>query len=309
MKKRISMLLVFLLVFCFLAGCDAQENFSEYPFVNINWERSTENDTEFIRFYDSGEFSYYCACGNPVNDSDLCEGYSYNVSTGIITLDYTEKTKETVTKVILKKVSDDELVLEFDGEVRTFSKSREKTYLDSLSYDGKEYSLITYNSDIFNYDLAKGVEYEEDEILKIPHDKWDIVYYNGDLFVLNADISEVNSYYSNDKNYTWWVRVENIETETQYTVELSLVEAEIEYIYKMDSMPREETIFFEDIKQFATLGKTSNDGLISATTELVWRENGWYWRSEIIDESTEGWPEFIIELPKALSDRITPPQN
>lgn len=122
MKKYISVLLVMALVFGLCAGCVGKKDYSEYSFVNVQWTRSTEFDTEYIRFSEDGEFSYYCACGNPVNDSDLCEGYSYNDSTKTIKLDYMEEFEETVTKVVIVSCTDETLVLDFDGDVRTFTK-------------------------------------------------------------------------------------------------------------------------------------------------------------------------------------------
>ena len=72
------------LVFGLCAGCVGKKDYSEYSFVNVQWTRSTEFDTEYIRFSEDGEFSYYCACGNPVNDSDLCEGYTYDDSSAVV---------------------------------------------------------------------------------------------------------------------------------------------------------------------------------------------------------------------------------
>ena len=85
----------------FLTACTKESVSYDYDFVNITWTRDAEDDTEFIRFSDDGSFSYYCACGNPVNDSDLCEGYTYDTDTNMITLEYSEKTKETLSKIKL----------------------------------------------------------------------------------------------------------------------------------------------------------------------------------------------------------------
>ena len=171
-------------------------------------------------------------------------------------------------------------------------------------YEGKKYFLIQYNSDIFNYDLTSDIEYEEDEICPIEKAKWDTVYYNGDLFIVETDVEKASRYYSDDQNYNWWVKIEEPNSDSEYTANLTLSYAEREYIYNMENMDKNKTIFFEDIKKFATLAKTSNDGLITATTELVWCDDRWYWRSEIIDEGVEGWPEYIFKLPQTLNDRI-----
>ena len=128
MKKYLSF---FALVFVFtilLVGCAKKEaknlnvDYSQYSFVNISWTRDAENDTETIRFGEDGSFSYYCACGNPVNDSDLCEGYTYDDTTKTITLDCIEKTDDMVDVIKIVKCDENELHLDFDGEIRVFTK-------------------------------------------------------------------------------------------------------------------------------------------------------------------------------------------
>ena len=69
-----------------------------------------------------GSFYYSCACGNPVNDADLCEGYTYHEETNEITLDYMESTEEMVTTIRIVQVSEDVLELDFNGEIRTFER-------------------------------------------------------------------------------------------------------------------------------------------------------------------------------------------
>ena len=64
--------------------------------------------------------SYYCSCGNSVNDSDLCEGYRYDDETKTITLICLEETDEMVTKIKVVKYDENELHLDFDGEIRVF---------------------------------------------------------------------------------------------------------------------------------------------------------------------------------------------
>lgn len=129
MKKFISLVVIFLLCTIFLVGCsknqttsDLAVDYSEYPFVNVSWTRDAENDIETIRFSNDGDFTYYCACGNPVNDSDLCEGYTYDDNTKTITFDCIETTDEMITKIKIVKCDEQELHLDFDGEIRIFTK-------------------------------------------------------------------------------------------------------------------------------------------------------------------------------------------
>ena len=75
-----------------------------------------------IRFGADGKFTYYCACGNPVNNSDLCEGYTYDDSTKTISLNCIETTDEMVTTIKIVKCDENSLHLDFDGEIRIFEK-------------------------------------------------------------------------------------------------------------------------------------------------------------------------------------------
>lgn len=124
---RIS--IIFSLIFSFLfssnvisVNIDDKQNHSEYPFMDVDWIRDGEQDLETLSFSSNGHFSYFCSCGNPVNDSDLCETYTYNESRKEFNLNCYEKTNETVTRIKLVDYDDENLILDFDGEIRKFTK-------------------------------------------------------------------------------------------------------------------------------------------------------------------------------------------
>ena len=126
MKKIIILVLATLL----LTGCDStreeqqEKDYSKYSFTDVSWTRDAENDIETIVFKSNGRFVYYCSCGNPVNDSDLCENYTYNDKTKEITLDCFEETEETITKIKVLKSTETTLELDFNGEIRKFEKEK-----------------------------------------------------------------------------------------------------------------------------------------------------------------------------------------
>ena len=126
MKKIIILVLAALL----LTGCDStkeekqEKDYSKYSFADVSWTRDAENDIETIVFKSNGRFVYYCSCGNPVNDSDLCENYTYNDKTKEITLDCFEETEETITKIKVIKSTETTLELDFNGEIRKFEKEK-----------------------------------------------------------------------------------------------------------------------------------------------------------------------------------------
>ena len=124
MKK----IIIVLLVMIFLVGCsknkDKKIDYSEYLFTDVSWTRETEHDIETLRFNSDGRFTYYCACGNPVNDSDLCDGYIYNDENQEIKLECFEITEEMVTNIKIVEMSEDVLELDFNGEIRKFEKEK-----------------------------------------------------------------------------------------------------------------------------------------------------------------------------------------
>ena len=129
MKKRLTLIVMVLVCAIFFVGCSESKkkeasgvDYSKYSFVNTSWTRDAEHDTETIRFNKDGSFVYYCGCGNPVNDSDLCEGYTYDDKTKTITFNCIETTDEMITEIKVVKCDENSLHLDFNGEIRIFEK-------------------------------------------------------------------------------------------------------------------------------------------------------------------------------------------
>ena len=126
MKKNI---IILMLVGLFLTGCgDTKEkiqgkDYGKYLFTDVIWIRDSEHDIETIIFHADGSFSYSCACGNAVNDSDLCESYVYNDKTKEIKFECFETTEDMITNVKIVEMSEDILELDFHGEIRKFEKN------------------------------------------------------------------------------------------------------------------------------------------------------------------------------------------
>ena len=125
MVKKI-LVAVLIIEVLLLTGCEEKKknktNYNEYSFAGMNWVRDVLNDIETIRFNTDGSFSYSCACGNPVNDADLCENYTYNEDTKEIKLDCLEETEDTITLIKVVNLTDTTLELDFNGELRIFEK-------------------------------------------------------------------------------------------------------------------------------------------------------------------------------------------
>ena len=122
MKKIIILILAGIL----LTGCEntKEKDYSNYLFANVIWTRDNKNDVETIIFKSDGSFSYYCSCGNPVNDSDLCENYTYNDKTKEFKLNCFEITEETITSIKIVEITEEFFELDFNGEIRKFKKEK-----------------------------------------------------------------------------------------------------------------------------------------------------------------------------------------
>ena len=127
MKKNI---IILILVGMLMTGCGEtkekiqKKDYSKYFFSDVRWTRDGGNDIETLILKSDGSFSYYCSCGNPVNDSDLCESYTYNDETKEIKFECFETTEEMVTNIKIVEISEDVLELDFNGEIRKFEKEK-----------------------------------------------------------------------------------------------------------------------------------------------------------------------------------------
>ena len=115
----------------FIVGCEKEPkanntestqeevDYSMYNFVDVKWNRDTDCD-ETLQFLPNGEFRYSCSCGNPVNDADVVESYSYDDTTKMFTLNCCEEIDDMITEIKLISCDGEMLELDFGGEIRTF---------------------------------------------------------------------------------------------------------------------------------------------------------------------------------------------
>lgn len=163
MKKRIVSILLAaacVLTLCvFLAACSKDDNkdtgkkdeavsYGDYAFAGVNWIRDAEECTETLNLAADGDFSYTCSCGNPVNDADLIEGYTYDDNTKVITFKAVETTEEMVTKVTVVSCDEKKLVLDFDGEKREFVSEEDYVHTEKVDYNEFSFTNMDWKRDI-----------------------------------------------------------------------------------------------------------------------------------------------------------------
>lgn len=79
---------------------------------------------------------------------------------------------------------------------------------------------------------------------------------------------------------------------------------ELDYLYLMCNIKKEKAIHFNQIEKMGTIKKISKDGFMSAIITLAYHNEKWYWRTEIMDDTTPENFEYVIELPKTLTKKI-----
>lgn len=173
---------------------------------------------------------------------------------------------------------------------------------DIVSYNGKTYVTLQYNADIFTYFFNADGYYDEESVQPVSHDKWDVVYCGGDLFVNEKQAREAEKYFADDANYQWFAAFD--EDDAVRKVPLTISKEELEFLYNIEDVPRSETVTFDEINQFADIMKISNDGLVYAVTTLAQCNDAWYWKTEVIDDSREDNAEYVIKLPDSLCEKL-----
>lgn len=114
--------------------------------TNHSWKRDNGSDIETINFTENGEFFYYCACGSPIESYDLCDTYKYDKDTNTIKLICTPGVK--VTELKIKKVTEYELVLDFNGKERVFETEYGHLIENPLSFAGIEFETTDSKENI-----------------------------------------------------------------------------------------------------------------------------------------------------------------
>lgn len=202
--------------------------------------------------------------------------------------------KKTLTKLITSFIVGIIIIT-----VLVLVKNKDNVLIDSISYKDKTYICLEYNMDIFTYYHNSNNYYEEDMIHPISHNKWDMVYFNGDLFILDSEVEKAKKYYANDKNYEWFVAFD--EDEEQKIVPISITKEELEYLYNMENSQKKETILFEEIEKFSSIIKISKDKTVYSLITLAYCRESWYWKTEIMNDADE---EYVIKLPNSLNQKI-----
>ena len=91
-------------------------------FVGIDWVRENKGIKEELKFYSDGRIRYADSNGNPINNADVCTNFYYNESTKTIGLTCHENASGAVKDIVIKDYTKNTLTLDFNGDIRIFTK-------------------------------------------------------------------------------------------------------------------------------------------------------------------------------------------
>lgn len=181
----------------------------------------------------------------------------------------------------------------------SFYLLKKESHIDGIKYKGKIYQLLEFKNDIFTYSFNSNEYYEQDEIHEIDHEKWDVIYFDGDLYILDSQVSNAVKYYSLDNNYNWSISFDNAEDEMKFPLNLNI--KEMQNLYQLDDVPKNNAIFFEEIELFGSIVKESNDGFVFGIISLAKYQDNWHWKTEIMTEDNK---EYMVNLLPSLNKKI-----
>lgn len=136
-NKKITAVTIIMIVAILFGGCSSGDKYPEFLTKHSWMHFAICNET--ISFGEDGQFAYYCACGEPVDDSDLYEKYTYNEDTSTIQL----KPKENNSIIKVLRYEKSRLLLDFTGTVKEFIDSNDPLLSEATPEIGYDNDNVT----------------------------------------------------------------------------------------------------------------------------------------------------------------------
>ncbi len=267
-KKQFMSLLLSVALLCSMVGCGLIQkggtivDYSEYEFADVSWTRQGDCDIETLRFKSDGGFQYWCACGNPVNDADVVESYTYDDATKIFTLHCLEELDDMVTQIELIRCDGDTLELDFDGEVRIFVKEGLQTQGNKQKFnvDLRKVNLAVEElADPTVVQAARNVVdafllYEDSVAIEVKGnaqrfvtDMMCIVHCTCPMFGAFADFNETTAYDAGSGRVAWKFRVTEKEFQTKVQEFTKITEDYLSVVSLEDSEAMRAILLYHEL--------------------------------------------------------------
>ena len=167
--------------------------------------------------------------------------------------------------------------------------------IDTMDYKNNKYIYLEPSKGTFIYSYVSDEYFEVDKIYDVSNDKWNFIYSEGDLFVLDKQYKDAIKYYDNDNNYKYKFILDDV---GEYSLNVS--DKELSYLYDIDNKKIDISLLFDDIENMGSIIKESKDGVFTGTISLAQYKSNWYYRTEVMN----GDKEYMIKLPDTLNNKI-----
>ena len=167
--------------------------------------------------------------------------------------------------------------------------------IDTMDYKNNKYIYLEPSKGTFIYSYVSDEYFEVDKIYDVSNDKWNFIYSEGDLFILDKQYKDAIKYYDNDNNYKYKFILDDV---GEYSLNVS--DKELSYLYDIDNKKRDVSLLFDDIENMGSIIKESKDGVFTGTISLAQYKSNWYYRTEVMN----GDKEYMIKLPDTLNNKI-----
>ena len=157
--------------------------------------------------------------------------------------------------------------------------------IEILEYKGNNYVYLEPNNDSFIYYYNSNANLEVDVIYDVSNDKWNFIYLNGDLFVLEKQYSNAIKFYNKVEEYEWKFILDSDDEELEKVIKLN--KKEIEYLSNIEDKKRDISISFDEIENMGSIRKISNDNVFVGSISLAQYKSEWYFRTEVMNGDKE----------------------
>ena len=171
-----------------------------------------------------------------------------------------------------------------------------KNNSEKMEYKGNKYVYLEPSKGTFIYSFLSKQEFEVDKIYDVSNDRWNFIYSEGDLYVLDKQYKDAIKYYDNDDNYKYTFVLDDV---GEYSIKVS--DKELKYLYDIDNKKRNISLSFDEIESMGSIVRTSKDGVFIGTISLAQYQGKWYYRTEVMNDKDE---EYMIKLPDSLNNKI-----
>lgn len=232
MKKKVFLVIILIILFVFGILIYDFSDEMDSVLTNNKWYLSNNNEVHVLSLKNN-QFLYTKEDGSYTNEYKKCTTFQYNSNISMIKL----KCHDTSKKIYISNYDDNKLVLNEDGEEKTFYSSKELALVEKFKQDN--------NLSDKEYDKLLSINFKDD--LFISYKKLMSLYKNKKSFYIGFVSNKIS--YENVYNYQVLNKLINNSSKKFYLIDYTeLTEDELNKLTKLFNY-KEDEIDIYDVKK------------------------------------------------------------